>query len=363
MDKLLTKHKYWLTLGKNPGFKASYFNEIYALGRPIEEVFNAEERELKKLRLSDSCIREFILARETYDPEEVIEELFARDVRPLFIFDPEFPSRLKEIADPPFLLYVRGEVNWEQIMIGVVGSRNMSDYGVQVTEKLAADLAANGVVVVSGLALGIDAIAHKATIDEGGTTVAVLGNGIDLIYPSTNLGLAKEILEHGAIVSEYPCGVHPAAFTFPARNRIISGLCQGLVVTEAAEGSGSLITARSALEQNREVFAVPGSIFNKNSFGTNSLIKMGAHPITSVQDIFDEFGISHPEVATSFREIVGSSDDERTIIDILRLEPKHIDEIIIISGLSHSAVSSALTMMEVGGKIKHLGNMTFRLNN
>ena len=363
MDKLLDKHKLWLTLGKNPGFKASYFNEIYALGRPIAEIFTADKRELKKHRLTESCIRELVLARETYDPEEVIEELFARDIRPLFIFDPGFPSRLREIADPPFLLYVRGEVNWEQVMIGIVGSRNMTDYGVQVTEKIASDLAANGVIVVSGLALGIDAVAHQATINEGGTTLAVLGNGIDLVYPSTNLALAKEILTHGAIISEYPCGVHPAKFTFPARNRIISGLCQGLVVTEAAEGSGSLITARSALEQNREVFAVPGSIFNLNSAGTNNLIKMGAHPITSVQDIFDEFGISHPEVATNFREVVGSSDDERTIIDILRLEPKHIDEIIKVSGLSHSAVSTALTMMEVGGKIKHLGNMTFRLNN
>jgi DNA processing protein len=249
------------------------------------------------------------------------------------------------------------------MMIGIVGSRQMTDYGIQATEKIASDLAANGVIVVSGLALGIDAIAHQATINEGGQTVAVLGNGIDRVCPSTNFALAKEILEHGAIISEYPCGVSPARYTFPARNRIISGLCQGLVVTEAAEGSGSLITTKQALEQNREVFAVPGSIFNLNSFGTNSLIKMGAHPITSVQDIFDEFGISHPEVATSFREIAGATDDERTIIDILRLEPKHIDEIIKVSGLPHSAVSSTLTVMEIGGKIKHLGNMTFRLNN
>lgn len=363
MDKLLEKHKLWLTLGKNPAFKASYFNEIYRLKRPVEEIFHATEGALKKLKLSDSCIRELIRAREAYVPEEVIAELTKRDIKPLFIFDPEFPSRLREIADPPFLLYIRGEVNWEQMMMGIVGSRNMTDYGVQVTEKIAADLAANGVIVVSGLALGIDAIAHQATINEGGTTVAVLGNGIDRVFPGTNLGLAKDILAHGAIVSEYPCGVHPAKHTFPARNRIISGLCQGLVVTEAAEGSGSLITARAALEQNREVFAVPGSIFNLNSAGTNNLIKMGAHPITSVQDIFDEFGISHPEVATSFREVVGSSDEERTIIDILRLEPKHIDEITRASGLSHSAVSTALTMMEVGGKVKHLGNMTFRLNN
>ncbi len=363
VDKVLEKYKYWLTLGKNPSFSAKLFNEIFACKRPIEEVFYADSEKLKLYKLSEKCISELLKARNSYDPEKVIGELEKRGIKPLFIFNDEYPSRLKEIADPPFLLYTRGNVNWEQMMIGVVGSRNMTDYGVQTTEKIASDLAANGVIVVSGLALGIDAVAHQATINEGGQTVAVLGNGIDRVFPSTNFALANDILEHGAIISEYPCGVSPAKHTFPARNRIISGLCQGLVVTEAAEGSGSLITARSALEQNREVFAVPGSIFNLNSVGTNSLIKMGAHPITSVQDIFDEFGISHPEVATSFRKVAGATDDERTIIDILRLEPKHIDEIIKVSGLSHSSVSSTLTIMEVGGKIKHLGNMTFRINN
>ena len=363
MDKLLSKYKYWLTLGKNPSFSARLFNEIYALDQPVEDIFHAEERELKRLRLTPKCIQEIIKSRDTYVPEDVMAELEDKKIKPLFIFDDNYPARLKEIADPPFLIYMRGSINWDQMMIGVVGSRNMTDYGVETTEKIASDLSANGVIVVSGLALGIDAIAHRATINEGGTTLAVLGNGLDRIYPSTNLGLAREILEHGAIISEYPCGVKPALYTFPSRNRIISGLCQGIVVTEAAEGSGSLITARSALEQNREVFAVPGSIFNLNSVGPNSLIKMGAHPLTSVQDIFDEFGLSHPEVATNFREVVGATEDEKMIIEILQLEPKHIDEIIKISGLPHAAVSSTLTIMEIGGKIKHLGNMTFRLNN
>lgn len=363
MDKVLIKHKYWLTLGKNPCFSARLFHEIYALNRPIETIFHAEERELTKFGLSSKCIAEVIKSRDTYVPGDVIAELDKVKVKPLFIFNDDYPARLKEIADPPFLIYMRGSINWDQMMIAVVGSRNMTDYGIETTEKVASDLARSGVVVVSGLALGIDAIAHSATINEGGTTLAVLGNGIDRIYPSSNLSLAREILEHGAVISEHPCGVQPALYTFPARNRIISGLCQGIVVTEAAEGSGSLITARSALEQNREVFAVPGSIFKLNSVGPNNLIKMGAHPLTSVQDIFDEFGLSHPEVATSFREVVGATEDERVIIDILKLEPKHIDEIIKISGLAHSSVSSTLTIMEIGGKIKHLGNMTFRLNN
>lgn len=363
MDKLLSKHKYWLALGKNPAFSARLFHEIYATGEKIETIYEASEYKLKALGLSKKCITEIINSRDTYVVDKVIAELDKIHVKPLFIFEPGFPSRLAEIADPPFLLYMRGEVNWDQMMIGVVGSRNMTDYGIETTEKIAADLARSGVVVVSGLALGIDATAHQATINEGGTTVAVLGNGIDRVYPSSNLALAQSILEHGAIVSEHPCGVQPALYTFPARNRIISGLCQGLVVTEAAEGSGSLITARSALEQNREVFAVPGSIFNLNSIGPNNLIKMGAHPLTSVQDIFDEFGLSHPEVATSFREIVGATADEKAIIEILSLEPKHIDEIIKISGLPHASVSSTLTIMEIGGKVKHLGNMHFRLNN
>jgi DNA processing protein len=363
VDKLLDKYKLWLTLGKNPAFSAKLFFEVYEADKPIEQIFHASERTLKGYNLSKKCIEEIVKSRETYDPEDVVKELDDRQIQPLFIFDPAYPARLAEIADPPFLIYVRGHVNWNQMMVAVVGSRHMSDYGIEVTEKVASDLAASGVIVVSGLALGIDAIAHQATMNAGGTTVAVLGNGIDRVYPSSNLAIAKDILENGAIISEYPCGVQPARYTFAVRNRLISGLCQAIVVTEAAEGSGSLITARSALEQNREVFAVPGSIFNVNSVGPNSLIKMGAHPLTSVQDIFDEFGLSHPEVATSIREIMGATEEEKAIIGILQTEPRHIDEIIKISGLSHSSVSSALTIMEIGGKIKHLGNMRFRLNN
>jgi DNA processing protein len=363
VDKQLTKHKLWLTLGNNPRFTASLFNEIYALNQPIKSIFYASEQELKRFELSSKCITEIINARDVYIPEDIIRELDNKSIQPLFVFEDTYPARLREIADPPFLLYMRGNVNWDQMMIGVVGSRNMTDYGTETTEKIAADLASCGVIVVSGLALGIDTVAHQSTINEGGNTVAVLGNGIDRVYPGSNLGLAKEILCHGAIISEYPPGISPAKQNFPSRNRIISGLCQGLVVTEAAEGSGSLITARSALEQNREVFAVPGSIFNLNSVGPNNLIKMGAHPITSVQDIFDEFGISHPEVATGFRDITGSTETENIIIDILRLEPKHVDEIIRVSGLPHSIICSTITIMEVGGKVKHLGNMTFRLNN
>ena len=364
MDNLLEKYKLWLTLGKNPSVTAAVFKEIHSLDVPIENIFYAEERDLKKLRLSPKCVEEIIKARNEHDPGIVIAELDKKEVKPLFIFNKDYPSRLREIADPPFLLYMRGQVNWDQMMVGIVGSRNMTDYGVEVTEKIASDLAANGVIVVSGLALGIDAVAHQATLNENGTTVAVLGNGIDRVFPGTNAKLARDILDNGGcIISEYPCGVHPAAYTFPARNRIISGLCQGLIVTEAAEGSGSLITARSALEQNREVFAVPGSIFNTNSIGTNNLIKMGAHPITTVQDIFDEFGISHPEVVTNFREVIAASAEESTIIEILKNEPKHIDEITKVSKLPHAVVSSTLTIMEVSGKVKHLGNMTFRLNN
>ena len=363
MDKDFSKYKYWLCLGRNVKFTAALFNELYALDRPVKELFEAEVATLKGWGLSERCVTQLIDARSNFEPDHVVGEMITHNVRPIFIFEDEYPRSLKEIFSPPFILYVRGTINLDQLMVGVVGSRRMTGYGIRATEYIAGELAANGVIIVSGMALGIDTIAHQAALNEGGKTIAVLGCGLDRVYPSSNLQLARDIVENGAIVSEFPIGTRPALQNFPARNRIISGLSMGLVVTEAAESSGSLITAKAALDQNREVFAVPGEIFNLNSVGTNNLIKMGARLVTSAQDVFDEFGIKNPEIVTKMRELTPKTNEERIVIGILELEPYHIDDIIKKSGLSHNVVSSTLTMMEVTGKVKHIGNMTFRLNN
>jgi DNA processing protein len=364
VEKSLNDYKYWLTLGRNVRFTASLFNELFALNMPISSIFELTEGELRKQNLSEKCIREFISARRIYKPERVLSELEKNQIEPVFYFEKDYPELLRQTYCPPFILYKKGSGDLNQFCIGIVGSRRPTDYGIRATEKLAGDLAANGVCVVSGLALGLDAVAHQAAMTEGGSTIAVVGSGLNVIYPSTNVAVAKEIVDSGgAIISEYPFDTHPTKYGFPARNRLISGISQGLLVTEAAAGSGSLITAKMALDQNREVFAVPGSIFNLNSAGTNNLISAGAHVATSAQDIFDEFGISHPEIVTKARKIKGDDAVELAIIDCLEIEPKHIDIIVKETGLSQSDISAAITLMEISAKLKHLGSNVYRLNN
>ncbi len=363
MEKDLNKHKYWLTLGRNVRFTAKYFFELYATNKPIEDLFHLSSTDLRKLGISDKCLQELVASREKFGSEQVLNELIKNHIEAILYFEPEYPESLKQIYDPPFILYKKGPADLNRVCIGVVGSRRLTDYGVQVTEKIAGDLAASGITVVSGLALGIDTIAAQAALNRGGTTIAVLGCGLNQIYPSSNVRLAQEIMGKGAIVTEYPFNASPAKYTFPMRNRIISGLSQGLLVTEAAEKSGSLITAASALDQNREVFAVPGNIFNLNSQGTNNLIKAGAHVVTSSQDILSEFGIMNTETLLSAKEIKGDSETERAIIGCLLPEPKHIDLIILETKLPQHDISAALTIMEISAKVKQLGGNVYRLNN
>jgi DNA processing protein len=362
VEKSLKDYKYWLCLGRNVRFTAALFQEIYAIEPSIERLFMLSESELKALNLSERCLREFINSRQQFTPERVLAELTGNQIEPVFIFEDDYPELLKQIYDPPFILYKKGNASLDQLCVGVVGSRRPTDYGTQVTEKFAGELAANGVCVVSGLAIGIDTIAHSAALAAGGQTLAVIGCGLDQIYPSRNVMLAKEIIKNGAIVSEFPYGTAPLRQNFPARNRIISGISQGLLVTEAAAGSGSLITAKAALDQNREVFAVPGNIFNLNSAGTNSLIAAGAHITTSTKDIFDEFGITNPDVVVAARKVRGKNETEVAIIRCLESEPKHIDILVKETTLPQSEISAAVTMMEISAKIKHLGGNVFRLN-
>jgi len=362
VEKNIEDYIYWLTLGRNARFTASLFLEVFALDAPINNLFELPDSKLRALKLSKRCLKEFIFSKENYKPENVLHELKQNNIEPVFIFENDYPELLKQIYDPPFILYKKGTAKLNQLCIGVVGSRRPSDYGLRVTEKITSELAMGGVTVVSGLAIGIDTAAHKGALSGGGQTIAVIGCGLNQIYPSSNFRLSREIIGNGAIISEYPFDTPPLKQNFPARNRIISGISQGLIVTEAAESSGSLITALSALNQNREVFAVPGNIFSLASIGTNNLIKSGAHVLTSVQDVYDEFGFSCPEVVSEMRQAVGSNKTEKTIIEVLRLEPKHIDEISKKAGLSQSEISSAITIMEISGKIKHIGGMVYRIN-
>ena len=287
------------------------------------------------------------------------------NIRKITLKDKEYPSLLKEISGPPEELYIKGEfTNQDKVTIAVVGTRKYTQYGKEVTFDIVGKLARLGITIVSGLARGIDTFAHQATLEADGRTIAVLGSGLDKasFFPPPNYHLGEKISQQGAVISEYPPGVHGTKFTFPERNRIISGLSLGVVVVEAPEQSGALITAALALEQNREVFAVPGPIYEKNSLGTNRLIKMGAKLVTDIDDILEELNLSHL-LTTERKKIKPDNEKEEIILSILSLQPIHIDEIIKNSKLSTGIVNSTLMILELKRAVRNLGKGNYVLCN
>jgi DNA processing protein len=283
-------------------------------------------------------------------------------IKSVNIRDENYPKLLKEIKDPPEILYYRGEILSNENCFAIVGTRRCSNYGKEIAWQIASDLAEAGLTIVSGFAPGIDTIAHRAAIEKGGRTIAVLGTGIDekSIYPKSNLKLVDKILENGgAIISEFEPGTHGTKYTFPQRNRIISGLSLGVLVVEARIQSGSLITASYAIEQKRKVFAVPGSIFSQTSKGCHFLIKNGAKLVESAEDILEELGIRKKEVGR--REIKGKTPEENLILEVLKEGALDVEKIIEKTKLPPSKVASILSILEIEGKIKNLGGNTFCL--
>lgn len=276
--------------------------------------------------------------------------------------DSKYPLLLSKISDPPSFLFYEGELpKKDDILIAIVGSRACSAYGRQVAYELSFNLAKEGIVIVSGLALGIDSIAHQAALDAKGRTVAVLGCGLDIIYPSSHQKLAKEIIKkEGAIVSEFSPGTPPLPHHFPLRNRIISGISVATVVVEAALRSGALITARYALEQGREVFAVPGPVYSQNSQGTNNLIKMGASPVTSFEDVMLGLNIQ----LNSERKkgaVKAETKEEEILLSLLNQGAVSVDKLCELSKLEISIVSSTLIMLEIKGLVKNIGGQYIRI--
>jgi len=279
------------------------------------------------------------------------------------LLDQEYPALLKEIPDPPPYLYLKGNLPNLKTVIAVVGSRSASDYGISVTTRLSRELAELGVTIVSGLAMGVDAAAHRGALQVSGATVGVLGCGIDLVYPAENRQLYRQMEEKGAVVSEFPPGTQPDASNFPRRNRIISGMSRGVLVVEAAERSGSLITARFALEQGREVFAVPGNINFRASRGTNSLIKQGAKLVETVADILGELPPESADLPQWARNLTFScSAEEERLCRLLVEKPLHIDELTVRSGLTVSAVSAMLLRLELQGAVMQIPGKMFSLS-
>jgi len=300
--------------------------------------------------------------RPRISPDREMERLELYKVKVLTYKDEEYPSRLKEIYDFPPILYIRGELlPQDEWAVAVVGTRRATVYGRQVTEEIVSELAHNKITIVSGLAKGIDSIAHKSALAAGGRTIAVFASGLDIVYPAEHAKLAREIMEQGALVSDYPLGIPPKAEHFPRRNRIMSGMSLGVLIVEAGEASGALITARLALEQNREVFAIPGSILSPLSRGTNRLIQEGAKLVLSYEDILEELNLTMTAKQIELKEVPSLSQEESLILRYLSAEPAHIDEVCRASGLPIFTVSSTLAMMELKGLVRQLGGMNYVL--
>ncbi|MFC1701049.1 DNA-processing protein DprA [Patescibacteria group bacterium] len=354
----MPNEKYFNAFNLIDGIGPISFKKLLSNFESIKQAWEAGINELRKAGLERSAIEQIKRRRHQINPDLEFEKLEKENIKLITIQDKNYPKLLKEIYSPPAALYIRGQFEPnDEFSIGIVGSRLLSSYGCQTAPFISYELAKAGLTIVSGLAKGIDTLAHHSAIKAEGRTIAVLGSGIDRqsIYPRSNKKLADEISEYGAIISEFPIGAKPIAQHFPQRNRIISGLSLGILVIEANQKSGSLITAKYALDQNRDVFAIPGSIFSQTSTGSNSLIKMGAKLVTEANDILQELNLA---LITDFKEnrkIIPDSKEEALILKYLSSEPIHIDKIVNNTKLSTSDINSTLTLMELKGKVRHLG--------
>lgn len=351
---------YWVGLSLVSGIGPTRFRRLIEnLGSP-EAAWKARPAQLAEAGLDRRTIESLVGARTRVDLEQEMAKLRRLEVGIVTLPDPEYPQRLRTIADPPPILYVRGTlVPEDDLSVAIVGTRKASAYGRQAAEMFAQGLARNKVTVTSGLARGIDTFVHRAVVDAGGRTLAVLGSGLDIIYPSENRSLAYDIVRSGALISEFPLGTKPDAMNFPRRNRIISGLSAATVVVEANDTSGALITAEFALEQGREVFAVPGNIFSPASRGPNQLLADGAHPARDMRDILEVLQIESAAEQREVRREIPETDSEAALLRCLGHEPVHIDEIRRTACLPMSVVSSTLTMLELKGMARHTGGMNY----
>lgn len=355
-------HKYYNAFNLIPQIGPTRFKKLYSYFDTLESAWRANLFELQKAGLEKEVIEKILEGRKTISPEEEFEKVEKEGVKIITIKEDGYPKLLKETDGAPALLYYKGEIKKDEFTIAIVGSRMVSAYGQQVAAQLARELSQSGLTVVSGMALGVDGIAHRECLKFKNRTLAVLGGGIDArsIYPPSNQKVAAEIIANGAVISEYPIGTPPLKQHFPARNRIISGLSLGVLVIEASEKSGALITVKFALEQNREVFAIPGSIYSKTSVGANNLIKLGAKLVAKTEDILEELNLESAAEIKKAREIIPDNEEEKLILENLSPdEPMHIDKLAKIIAINTPALSSLLTLMEIKGKVKNIGGMRY----
>jgi DNA processing protein len=353
---------YFLAFARVKGIGPARLRRLLARFGTLEAAWKAEEMELVMSGLDQKSLEALGAARRAIDPDAELEALARSGIGALTWVDPDYPRLLRQIADPPPALYVKGDLREADAWaVAIVGTRRASVYGREVAEMLASDFARSQVTVVSGLARGIDAAAHQAALSAGGRTVAVLGSGVDVVYPAEHRQLAHAIAAQGALVSDYPPGTQPEAVNFPPRNRIISGLSLGTVVVEADERSGALITVDFALDQGRDVFAVPGNIFNRTSRGTNQLIQKGAKLVMSAADVLDDLNLGLAAQHAEVQAAAPADAVERRVLEALTHEPAPVDEVVRGLGLPAETVAAALALLELKGLARQAGGARYAL--
>ncbi len=361
----MTNLRYWLAFNNVKGIGAAKTRALLDYFGDLELAWHSDQATLLKIGFDQRTITSFFATRAQIDLDAKMAELDQLGVRMITWDSAEYPKQMLDISAPPPLLYVKGQLTEADYKaIAIVGTRRITTYGRQVSAEISQGLVHNNMTIVSGLARGVDSIAHTAAVENQGRTIAVLGSGIDCIYPPENQKLADKITDgHGAVISEYALGVKPEAKNFPPRNRIISALSLGTVVIEAAERSGALITAKFAREQGREVYAVPGNVMNKQSKGPNKLIQQGATLVTCAEDILDDLQLRHVATRKPIQMMMPDSAEEAALLSFLAAEQQHVDQLSRLSGIPASLVSSTLTLMELKGMVKQVGGMQYvRIN-
>jgi DNA processing protein len=354
------QQKYWMGFNKVPGIGPMRLKLMLESLGDIETAWHASSVELRNIGLGQKTIDDFIRIRSELNLDEEMARIHAIGFKVISWDSEEYPIRLKEIDSPPPVLYTWGELDPnDRWAVAIVGTRRMSSYGETITQELSSALAINGITVVSGMARGIDGVAHRTALARGGRTIAVLGSGLDQLYPPEHRRLAKEISKNGAVITDYPLGTKPEARNFPPRNRIISGLALVVVIVEAGEGSGALITANFAAEQGREVFAVPGKIHSRTSIGTNQLIRDGAIPLLSVEDVLEALNFDVIIRQEVIDEFMPEDEVERMVYEKLSFEPIHVDAIRAECGLPVSKITASLAMLELKGRARQVGGMQY----
>ena len=369
--------KYWVALSLIPQLGAARFRRLESYFGDLEHTWRAGPSQLRDAGLDSRTAQEIVSGRQKVDPDDAMASLTSAGVTATNWNGDDYPPRLKQISDPPPVLYYIGEIKPEdECSVAIVGTRNPTSYGREAATILSRDLASAGITVVSGLALGIDGVAHRAALECGGRTIAVVAGGLDSVYPKEHADLFRRIQSCGAVISEHPLGMRPDPRSFPRRNRLISGMTLGTVVVEAAEGSGTRWTVYQALEQNREVFCVPGSIFSPASRFTNRMIKEGAKLVADYTDILEELnlpnissaGYDYGKQLAIQSETIEEQEKEETeeldaaemaLLACLSAEPLHVDDLCRQSGLPIASVTSMLTLLELKGKVEQVGTMHY----